>query len=33
MQTDTLQENQQRVSSQTEGLTISQVAHLTGVYE
>ena len=31
MQAETLQENQQRVSSQTEGLTISQVAHLTGV--
>ena len=31
MRTDTMHENQQRVSSQTEGLTISQVAHLTGV--
>ncbi len=31
MQTDTRQENQQHVFSQTEGLTISQVAHLAGI--
>jgi MerR family copper efflux transcriptional regulator len=31
MQTDTMQEKKPRVSFQTEGLTISQVAHLTGV--
>ena len=31
MQTDPMQEKKPRVSSQTEGLTISQVAHLTGV--